>query len=65
MNDMMPIVRALIGLIAAVGIGFLIANAIMTGRDIPGGLLGLLTFIVGAVFGVEAIRRGKGPHDDD
>ncbi len=64
MNSWMPLVRLALGAVTAIGVAALVANTIITGRDIPAGLLTLLTSIVGAVFGLEAVERRKGPRDD-
>lgn len=63
----MPIVRLLIGVVTGVGLAALIVNTIVTGRDIPAGLLTLLTTIIGAIFGVEALnqRRDRNQDRDD
>lgn len=55
----MGAVRVLIGIVTGVGIAGLILNTILTGRDVPAGLLALLMSIVGAVYGVEALDRRK------
>jgi hypothetical protein len=64
MDAWMPLVRVLLGLVTAVGLAALILNTILTGRDVPAGLLTLLTSIVGAVFGLEAVNRRRGPPSD-
>lgn len=62
----MPVVRLLIGVVTGVGLAALIINTIVTGRDIPAGLLTLLTTIIGAIFGVEALQqRGRKRESDD
>lgn len=64
MDSWMPVVRLALGVVTAIGLAALVVNTIVTGRDIPAGLLTLLTSIVGAVFGLEAVERRKGRKDD-
>jgi hypothetical protein len=51
--------QILIIVIAAVSIGVLVANFVITGRDVPGGLLSLLGTIVGAVFATDTINKWR------
>lgn len=61
MDRWQPLVRLLIGLVAAIGLAALIINTLITGRDVPTGILTLLLSIIGAVYGVDALKtRGKG-----
>lgn len=61
MDRWQPLVRLLIGLVAAVGLAALITNTILTGRDIPAGLTTVLLSIIGAIYGVDALKsRGRG-----
>lgn len=64
MDSWMPVVRLALGIVTAIGLAALVVNTILTGRDIPSGLLTLMTSIVGAVFGLEAVNRRRGPKDD-
>lgn len=61
--DWMPLVRALIGLTASAGLAALIANTIITGNDIPTGVVTVLMGTIGAVFGLEAVGKRKGGDD--
>lgn len=51
------LVQVVIALIAAVALIILVFNFVVTGRDVPTGLLSLLGGIFGAVFAVDAITR--------
>jgi hypothetical protein len=48
-----------IGLIAAGALVALVANFVLTGRDVPNGILMLLSSIFGAVFAVDAVLKSR------
>lgn len=60
------LVQIIIALTAAAALIVLTINFLITGRDVPAGLLSLLGGIFGAVFAVDAItRRAAKPHHHD
>ena len=69
MQDWMPAIRVLLAGITAFSVPVFVLNAILTGRDIPSGILTLVMFILGAIYGVDAVqhrwgRKGGGKDDD-
>jgi small neutral amino acid transporter SnatA (MarC family) len=49
--------QAVIAIIAAAAFAVLVVNFILTGRDVPAGLLSLIGGIFGAIFAVDAITK--------
>lgn len=62
----MKTVRIVIAVIASVGLASLLINFLITGNDIPAGILYMLSIIFGAVFtpeAIEAVKRTGGSSD--
>jgi hypothetical protein len=51
--------QILVIVVAGISVGVLVVNFIVTGRDVPGGLLSLLGTILGAVFATDTINKWR------